>query len=157
MSLGKLGKKDNLWENLYEIQIITGMDDFVFAKFLEISPERLSSLKIRKKEFPLDLAFVLSKKLNFCLENLAYGKLDFMALLKAFQKDCNYLPEKYSTAAFAKIRSSLGILKYIDEKYGPHVKFSILRKMQVPYKLFENPDMPSNVHFYADIFGELSK
>ena len=155
---GKLAELNrNLITRLERIRQGLGIDLALWSELLGISPQSYKEAVATGRPVPLCALEAVTHYLGLSLEILIRGEIDYPALFARFNGHLGTLPERYSTGAFSRKRTSINVLAYVEQMYGWTESQHILRLLQVNEAAFGNPEEWINVNFLADLLALLKK
>jgi hypothetical protein len=107
---------------------------------------------------PIDAVLVseIASALGVGYENLVLKKIDIQAIHQIKGIGAPILPERYQSAAFSRLRTSLHFFKFIDEKFGPVHSQRLLRRHQIDPRFLSSPDSQANILLLQDLCEDLT-
>jgi hypothetical protein len=144
-------------ETLERLREATFLPDEEWSDCLQLSPGRYQRM-MEQKEIVLSDQILedFSELIDLTPEAIVSGKIDFKAVSKRQEGYAAYLPERYSTAAHSKVRTSSYLLDYVEIFFGWRVRNRILRHLQLNESVFANLDRPISVNLPTDLCAHLN-
>jgi hypothetical protein len=134
------------WKNIEKLKDSLLMNDQQFADELQMNLKDYLKIRGTKILLPMDKTFECAEKYNFHFEDLL--KSDFK--LKLNHSPTSLLP-RYTTATYSFTKTSISIMKFLEEARGLRAKTNVLRKFQVSEEFLLVDTNKANVHLTSDI------
>ena len=141
----------NIWDTLSKIQHTLHWADLELCEGLELSSAERPLLKTKRFIPNMLVIGRLVEKIGLSLDRIATGEIDYKALSERMGGNALYLPERYSLAAFSKRRTSINLLKYLEDHFHWNMKRNILNHFQLSEAIFSDPDANINFLFPTDL------
>lgn len=139
------------------LQLTLDIPNQEFADILCVTEENLDSALNGGVELPFDALANITDIFNLCPDTFVFKNVDYVALAEHYRGNSDYIPEKYSVAAFSHRRTGYNILREVEKTYGPIIVDRILRALQVTKYGLLNVDANINIRFGMDVFKQLSR
>lgn len=141
----------NLVDTFEHIRCALAFTTERYCSLLHLTSNEYSKVLSGRMSIPQETIEKLAEQLDLCPQAILEGKVDFRVLTAHFSGSPNTLPEKYSSAAYTKVRTSAHLIDSLERRNGWRVVQSILRKLQVNRSIFLNPDQEINIQLGVDL------
>lgn len=148
---------NSFWNTIDKIKSTLSYSDHQIAEIMELKPSQYAALKLQGNIPKITSGVKLCNYLNVSLENLITGSIDYSVLKNHLKLKSSILPQKYTYGAFGRRRTLINIFDYLEKWYGWEKVSLVLRKFQMSYDLFLDPEAPINNLFIVDLLQFLSK
>ncbi len=149
--------KHRVWRSIDELRQTLSWTHQEMANALSLSPRAYHKNRTQGRALQASSTFQLASQLKLDPEALSLGEIDFTAFRKQYCGNHSFLPEKYSQGAFSRRRTSLPLLDFCDQEFGPALTRSLLRKVQVHRIVFDDPNAFINIRFLMDACAYLEQ
>lgn len=146
---------NNLLLNFEKLRTGLQMDDAEWSDVTHLSSDQYVKILQRRNDLPLMALLNLSEYLNLNPEMIIEGDLDFPTLLAHRNTNYDVIPERYSTAAFSRMRSIKSMVQYVETFLGWQKKNILLRTFQLTELSINDPNRPVSIRLAQDIFKYL--
>jgi hypothetical protein len=146
-----MGLQIDFWNKLNKVQDILFLDDERMSSLLELTEHDFVNFRANSISLDLNRMDQLLDRIGISLNSFFEETYDINLLRKRFLGSVYDLPERYSLAQFSRTRTLTNCLKYIELKYGVHIKNSILRGLQIDPRFFDDPDRLTNINLMKDL------
>ncbi|MEW6058232.1 MAG: hypothetical protein AB1540_16640 [Bdellovibrionota bacterium] len=149
----------NLNDNIFRIQACINVDSQILSDLLGVTSKQLEEFRSGFQNLRIENLEWLCETLGISLENLFTGNIDYPALAQQFGGNVYALPDRYSNSQqhFARARTIMGIIEYLNSLFGPKYVHNILSRLQVRREYFDNPDAFISPYLVTDLLTELRK
>lgn len=146
-----------IWSRIETIRIALDLSYADLAESLQLTESELLKLRADKREPTVKSVMAFCDALNIGFSTFMTGDIDIVALVKQFQGEPRYIPEKYTVKANSKKRTVINLLNFIEENFGWERKVRMLRYFQMNEAMFEDPDGDINLRLAVDLSDYLRK
>ncbi len=143
-----------LWQNIEKIRQAAGLSPHEFCDELELKESQYKRL-VSRKRLPITVAMQIAERFHISLDSLVSGKIDYIQI-RSCHRGHAMLPERYTVGAQSKVRTTIALLDMAAKVGGPDYRNSVLRKFQVPVKIFDDPEREANIHLVTDVCSHLA-
>ncbi len=141
----------DIWVTIDKIKHTLGWNDAELLDRLQLTKKQLVSEKQLNLSPRLDVITNLTESLGISIESLITGKIDFQTLFAHASGNIKKLPERYSSAKFSKVRTSIHLLDFIENNLGWNAKKSIYNHFQINESILKNAESTVNFLMPSDI------
>ncbi len=141
----------SIWVTIDKIMHTLCWNDAELLERLQITEKQFMHQKKLNLSPSLDAITNLTESLGISIESLINGKIDFQTLLDHASGNLTKLPERYSSAKFSKVRTSIHLLDFIENNLGWSAKKTIYNHFQINESIFENAESTVNFLMPSDI------
>lgn len=146
-----------IWSRIETVRIALDLSIADLAELLHMSESELLKLRADKREPTVSSVMAFCDALNIGFSTFMTGDIDTVALVKQFQGEIRFMPEKYTVKANSKKRTVINLLNFIEENFGWERKTRMLRYFQMNEAMFEDPDGDINLRLAVDLSDYLKK
>lgn len=143
--------QDIFWGNIQKIQDILALKNAEVAELLELSSLEYVTSKLKRGPIDLQRMDAFLDRVGMSLDTFFEGHFDKDQIQNFYYGELDSLPARYDFAKYSKARTIINCLTYIELKYGPELKNSIVRSLNMDIRFFEDPERVLNIKLLKDL------
>ncbi len=136
---------------LEKIRLTLNLNVRIFSDYLKITEKSYTENSTLRKAPPLEALFNILEVFSLSFDSVIEGKINYKALSEHYHGNKSYIPERYTTAAFSKKRTSIHMLDFLENVFSWKTRLKVLRHFQIPESCFYCPDEMINIFFLSDL------
>ena len=136
-----------------------GVNHKTFRNMLGMTLTRYTDVVLKKDEFSIQELQNLADTLDFDIDLLFKGKIDYVALAKQFRGDRTVFPERYADESqqFGRARTGTVIFSHLAAYHGESYAREYFRRFQLYPEAFAEPSAFVNPVIHFDLVGGMTK
>jgi hypothetical protein len=140
-----------------EIETALSLPKKDWLEILELRPMQYQKILRGEEDLSVRGLYSLTESLNISSESFDRGKIDLKALREHWNKNWDYMPERYTVGAFSKGHTMSNALRFVERKRGPGLRHMVNRVLQTHDSMWEQLDRPINMVMLTDTFDFLAQ
>ncbi len=147
----------SLPETFERIRLTTNVSQHDWFDILQVTWLDYQKFKLGKWEPVEKLTERIGNHFNINSRDVLAGNINYSALAMKFEEKNKQMPERFSKAAFNRMRTSISSVNFLENVAGWRLRLDVIRRLDITEKMLQDPFAPISIILLTDLCDYLSQ